>query len=72
MDINIDKIINECGIEIGIDNVIQEISNKIYDYKSNRNENTLKEIQQLLQDRDKIYNFDKETTRKYLNIHKED
>ncbi len=72
MDINIDKIINECGIEISIDNIIQDISKKISEYKSNRDENTLKEIQQLLQDRDKIYNFDKETISKYLNITNED
>lgn len=68
MDINMDQIINECGIEIGIDNIIQEISKKISKYKSNRDENTLKEIQQLLQDRDKIYNFDKEIIKKYITI----
>lgn len=72
MEIDIDKVINECGIEISIDNIIQEISKKINEYKLNRDEKTSKELQQLLQDRDKIYNFDKETIKKYLNIVNED
>ena len=68
MEVDVDKVINECGIEVGIDNIIQEISKKTKEYKLNKNQETLKELQQLLQDREKIYNFDKETIKKYLNI----
>ena len=67
MDIN--KTINEYGIDLGIDMIIQKISEKTNEYRLNPNENTAKEIEQLLIDRNKIYDFDKQTIMKYMKLY---
>lgn len=68
MDIDLDKVINECGIEVGIDRITPIIAEKIRAYKNNRDEKTAQELTELLKDRENIYNFDKETIKKYIKL----
>ena len=62
----IDDIINEHGIELARDKIAVLISDKLDEYKKTRNKDIQKELSGLLEDRDKIYNNDKETIKKYL------
>ena len=62
----IDDIINEHGIELARDKIAVLISDKLDEYKKTRNKDIQRELSGLLEDRDKIYNNDKETIKKYL------
>lgn len=63
-----EELIKEYGMEFAIEKLAQEISEKIREYKKSKDKNTQKEIIILLQDREKVYNGDMETIKKYVKI----
>lgn len=63
-----EELIKEYGIEFAIEKLAQEISEKIREYKKSKDKNTQKEIIILLHDREKAYNGDMETIKKYVKI----
>ncbi len=60
------EIFKDFEVEASIENLIQKISQKIEEYKSKKDEKTKKELAQLIEDRNKIYNLDEETIKKYI------
>ncbi len=65
---NKEDIINEHGIELVIEQLALLISEKMDEFKKTRDKNVERELSILLVDRDKVYNNDKETIEKYLNM----
>ena len=63
---NNEDVIKEHGIELARDQIAILISRKLDEYKETRNKDIQKELSSLLEDREKIYNNDKETIKKYL------
>jgi hypothetical protein len=61
-----EKLIEEYGLELAIEKVAQMISEKIDMYKETNDEEKMKELTELILDREKIYKNDKETIKKYL------
>ncbi len=60
-----DEILKEYGMKIAIEKISPLIADKIREYKNNRDEKINHELIQLLNDRDKIYDNDLETIKKY-------
>ncbi len=69
---DVDSIIEECGIEISARKIARSISEKSREYILTRDSNLLKELSELIQDRDKVYDFDKEVIKKYLKLNWEE
>lgn len=63
---DLEKIIEEFGIEIAIEKIAPEIKEKIDEYTKTKDENIKKELAMLLEDRNNIYCNDKETIKKYV------
>lgn len=61
-----DEILEQFGIEFAIENIASLISKKIDEYKINKNEKTEFELSELLKDKEKIYQNDKDVIKKYL------
>ncbi len=61
-----EKLIEEYGLELAIEKVAQMITEKIDMYKETNDEEKMKELTELILDREKIYKNDKETIKKYL------
>lgn len=61
-----EKLIEEYGFELAIEKVAQMITEKIDMYKETNDEEKMKELTELILDREKIYKNDKETIKKYL------
>ena len=64
MDVN--DVIKEHGIELAIERITELISKKIDEYQKTREKEVQNELSVLLEDRNKIYNNDRETINKYL------
>ena len=62
------EIIEKCGMELATEEVILLISKKIDEYEKKKDKNIIKEVANLLNDREKIYNNDNETIKKYIKI----
>ena len=65
---NEDQIIEEVGVEIAIERIIPLISEEINKYKKTRDKESSKKLAELLEDRKKIYAYDKDTIRKYIKF----
>ena len=63
---NEDEIIREYGIEFAIETISLQISDKMEEYKNKHDEKSKEELAKLLENREKIYNGNKEIIRKYL------
>lgn len=61
-----EKLIEEYGLELAIEKIAQMITEKIDMYKETNEEEKMKELTELILDREKIYKNDKETIKKYL------
>lgn len=61
-----EKLIEEYGLELAIEKVAQMITEKIDMYKETNEKEKMKELTELILDREKIYKNDKETIKKYL------
>ncbi|HJJ05731.1 MAG TPA: hypothetical protein OIM45_07860 [Clostridiaceae bacterium] len=61
-----EKLIEEFGLELAIEKVAQMITEKIDMYKETNEKEKMKELTELILDREKIYKNDKETIKKYL------
>ena len=61
-----EKLIEEFGLELTIEKVAQMITEKIDMYKETNEKEKMKELTELILDREKIYKNDKETIKKYL------
>mgnify|MGYP004728547855 FL=1 len=61
-----EKLIEEYGLELAIEKVAQMITEKIDMYKETNDEEKMKDLTELILDREKIYKNDKETIKKYL------
>lgn len=59
-----EKLIEEYGLELAIEKVAQMITEKIDMYKETNDEEKMKELTELILDREKIYKNDKETVKK--------
>ena len=62
------EIIEKCGMELATEKVVLLISKKIDEYEKKKDKNIIKEVANLLNDREKIYNNDNETIKKYIKI----
>lgn len=62
----LEELIKEFGIDIAIEKITPIISEKIEEYTKTKDENVKKELAELLEDRDNIYNEDEEVIRKYV------
>lgn len=60
-----EEMIKEYGIEIAIEKIAQMITEVTEQYKETREENLKEQLLNLIKDRDKIYNNDKDIIRKY-------
>ena len=60
-----EKLIKEFGIEIAIEKIAQKITELTEQYKENKNKDLKKQILDLMKDRDKIYQNDKDVIMKY-------
>lgn len=65
---NQEDVVNEHGIELAIGEIALIISQKIDEFKITRDKKIEQELSELIDDRNKIYNNDKETIKKYLNM----
>ena len=63
---NEDKIIEEFGIEFAIQNISSIISKKIDEYKKSKSKDIEEQLVELLKDKEKIYDNNKEIIKKYL------
>lgn len=61
-----DEILEQFGIEFAIENIASLISKKIDEYKINKNEKIEFELSELLKDKEKIYQNDKDVIKKYF------
>lgn len=61
-----EKLIEEYGLELAIEKIAQMITEKIDMYKETNEKEKMKELTELILDREKIYKNDKETIKKYL------
>lgn len=61
-------ILKDCKIEFAIYNLIEQIKQEVNEYKNTRDENSKQKLAMYIQDREKIYNNDEETTSKYFNM----
>lgn len=60
-----EELIKEYGIEIAIEKVAIKITEKTKMYKDSKDEKIKEELVKLLQDREKIYDNDIKTIKKY-------
>lgn len=61
-----EELIKEYGIDFAIEEIAQRISEKIRQYKESKNTSVQKELITLLKDREKIYDNDITTIKKYV------
>lgn len=62
------QIIEEFGIEFAIETIAEQISKEIDKYKEAKDEESARKLAELIEDRKKIYENDKETIKKYVKI----
>lgn len=62
------QIIEEFGIELAIETIAEQISKEIDKYKEAKDEESARKLAELIEDRKKIYENDKETIKKYVKI----
>lgn len=60
-----EEMIKEYGIEIAIEKIAQMITEVTEQYKKTREENLKEQLLNLIKDRDRVYNNDKDIIRKY-------
>lgn len=60
-----EEMIKEYGIEIAIEKISQMLVEVTEKYKKTREENLKEQLLNLIKDRDKVYNNDKDIIRKY-------
>lgn len=61
-----DKLLEDSSIDICIQKISQEITEKMLEYEKNKNNEIKLKIIELIKDRDLIYSNDKKTIKKYL------
>ncbi len=66
IDINKNYDINDIKVKLSIENLAQKITKKIEEYKINKDKNVQIELEELLNDRKKIYELDQDTINKYM------
>lgn len=59
------ELIKEFGIEIAIEKIAQKITELTEQYKVNKNKDLKNQIVDLMKDRDKVYQNDKDVIMKY-------
>lgn len=59
------ELVKEFGIEIAIEKIAQKITELTEQYKVNKNKDLKNQIVDLMKDRDKIYQNDKDVIMKY-------
>ena len=65
-----EKLLNEYGIEFGIEIITKKISQKMDEYRKTKDQQVEKELAILINDKEKIYKGDIETIKKYVKIKK--
>ena len=65
-----EKLLNEYGIEFGIEIITKQISKKMDEYRKTKDKKVEKELTMLINDKEKIYNGDMETIKKYVKLSK--
>ena len=66
ININKNYDINDIKVKLSIENLAQKITKKIEEYKINKDKNVQIELEELLNDRKKIYELDQDTINKYM------
>lgn len=59
------ELVKEFGIEIAIEKIAQKITELTEQYKVNKNKDLKNQIVDLMKDRDKVYQNDKDVIMKY-------
>lgn len=63
--LNKEELVKEFSMELAIENLMHELSDKINSSDEIKNNNFKSEIMQLINDREEIYNGNKEIIKKY-------
>lgn len=63
--LNKEELVKEFSMELAIENLMHELSDKINSCDEIKNNNFKSEIMQLINDREEIYNGNKEIIKKY-------